>query len=315
VQKNTGIVYDDRFLDHNPGPGHPERPDRLRTIVSHLRNEDLWETFTHIPVPPPDESLLYCVHTPEYVQSVKEACRNGVTILDEGDTQVGENSFDIASLAVSGVLAGVRAVTEGVVSNAFCAVRPPGHHAERTRAMGFCLFNNAAIAARYALSACHCQRVAILDWDVHHGNGTQHAFYDDPAVFFVSLHQYPFYPGTGSREETGSRKGLGSTLNMPMAAGSGEEEYVAAFTNEILPAFERFKPDLVLLSAGFDAHRDDPLAHIMLTESSFGRMTTMIRTFAKSCCAGKIVSILEGGYHLRALPLSVEAHLRALQSV
>jgi acetoin utilization deacetylase AcuC-like enzyme len=178
--------------------------------------------------------------------------------------------------------------------------------------MGFCLFNNVAIAARYAQSACHIPRVAILDWDVHHGNGTQHAFYDDPSVLFISLHQFPFYPGTGSRDETGGGKGRGTTLNIPMPAGSGEEEYLAAFTNEVLPALKQFKPDLMLLSAGFDAHRDDPLAQIELTETSFAAMTTMVYAFAEEQCEGRIVSILEGGYHLRALPLSVEAHLRVL---
>jgi acetoin utilization deacetylase AcuC-like enzyme len=200
----------------------------------------------------------------------------------------------------------------GTLHNAFCLVRPPGHHAESGTPMGFCLFNNVAVAARYAQATFGVKRVAIIDWDVHHGNGTQQIFYEDNSVLYVSLHQYPFYPSTGSRAERGSGKGLNYTLNIPMRAGTEEGTYVEAFTNEILPALDGFRPELIILSAGFDAHKDDPLANINLTEESFTRFTTMVMERADALSHGKIVSVLDGGYNLQALARSVEAHVRVL---
>jgi acetoin utilization deacetylase AcuC-like enzyme len=209
-------------------------------------------------------------------------------------------------LAAGGVMAGIDAVLEKRVDAAFCAVRPPGHHAERDRAMGFCLFNNVAIGARYAQRKHSLEKIAILDWDVHHGNGTQHMFEDDPTVFYISLHQYPFYPGTGARGERGVGEGTGFTLNIPLPAGTGEDRYLRAFDEEIVPALTDYKPDLLLISAGFDAHKDDPLGGMLLTEESFAKFTTLLQDIAP------VVSVLEGGYNLEALARSVEAHLGVL---
>jgi acetoin utilization deacetylase AcuC-like enzyme len=195
---------------------------------------------------------------------------------------------------------------------AFCAGRPPGHHAETARVMGFCLFNNIAIGARYVQAKYGIERIAIVDWDVHHGNGTQEIFYDDPSVLYISLHQFPLWPGTGAVTETGSGKGEGFTLNCPMTPGSGEKEYLEAFRNRILPALHKFRPQLLMISAGFDAHKDDPLANIQLTEDSFATMTSMLMEISSKYCGGKIISVLEGGYDLRALARSVEAHLTTL---
>jgi acetoin utilization deacetylase AcuC-like enzyme len=214
--------------------------------------------------------------------------------------------------AAGGALAAVDAVATGVLLNVFCAVRPPGHHAESDSPMGFCLFNNVAIAARYAQQHYGISKIAIVDWDVHHGNGTQEIFYSDPSVFYISLHQYPFYPGTGGRAETGTGKGEGYTLNVPMRAGSGEAEYLKAFREEILPRLNMYRPELLIISAGFDAHRDDPLANIELTEASFATLTAMLMEVAGKYCQHRIVSVLEGGYNLQALSHSVEAHINEL---
>ena len=228
-------------------------------------------------------------------------------MLDGGDTCASGDSFDVALHAAGAALRAVDAVMTGEAVSAFCAVRPPGHHAERDEPMGFCLLNNAAIAARHAQRRHGADRVAILDWDVHHGNGTQHIFEEDPSVLYISLHQYPFYPGTGSRAEQGIGRGKGATLNVPLPAGTGEEGYRAAFHDEVLPALDDFRPALLIISAGFDAHRDDPLADMLLTDESYAEFTCLVKRFAPT------VSVLEGGYDLEALARSVEAHLRALR--
>jgi acetoin utilization deacetylase AcuC-like enzyme len=223
-----------------------------------------------------------------------------------------ERSFDVAMLAAGAVLQAVDAVMSGSMVNAFCAVRPPGHHAARSTAMGFCLFNNVAIGARHAQHTYGVQRVAILDWDVHHGNGTQEIFYEDDSVLYASLHQYPSYPGTGGAGEQGRGRGLGATVNCPLPAGSDEAAYLNAFESTIMPALDRFKPELVMISAGFDAHRDDPLAQMRLTEDSFAQFTALVKGCAQTHAGGRIVSVLEGGYHLDALARSVESHLSVL---
>jgi acetoin utilization deacetylase AcuC-like enzyme len=309
---NVGFIYHPDYLKHDTGSGHPERPDRLRALVKHLLGTELWKKLHHLQPTAPAVEWLTAVHPESYVKSIEQQCRSGVRILDFGDTRVCRDSYDVALLAVGGVLLGVDRVISGELSSAFCAVRPPGHHAETQTAMGFCLFNNIAIGARYAQKKYGLERVAILDWDVHHGNGTQEIFYDDPSVFYISLHQYPYYPGSGAASETGSGAGVGYTVNCPMPAGSGWKEYEAAFRSTILPALHRFQPQLLMISAGFDAHRDDPLAHIQLTDDSFAEMTKMMMEIASAYCNGKIVSVLEGGYHLEALARSVERHLQEL---
>ncbi len=312
MPSKTGFVYHDRFLEHDTGPGHPERPDRLRTISSHLREKTLWGEVHHLLIDPAPEDSVLAVHTQNHIRFIRDSCLSGRKILDEGDTHVSPTSYEIALLAAGGTLAAVDAVMQGTLTNAFCALRPPGHHAERARVMGFCLLNNIAIAARYAQHTYGIKRVAIVDWDVHHGNGTQEIFYDDPTVLYISTHQYPLWPGTGSRNEQGTGSGKGFTLNIPMPPGSGEEDYLTAFNKEIVPMIDSFRPELILISAGFDAHTDDPLASIDLTEETFGKLTAIIQDRARFNCGGRIVSLLEGGYNLRALAASVEEHLRVL---
>jgi acetoin utilization deacetylase AcuC-like enzyme len=312
MTSRTGFVYHDRFLDHDTGSGHPERVDRLRSITNHLKNIKLWQELQHLIIDEAPEETVYAVHSPEHLKYLRQACAQGLRIVDEGDTHISRDSYQIALLAAGGVLAAVDAVMAGILQNVFCAVRPPGHHAEYDKAMGFCLLNNVAIGARYAQRKYRAERIAIIDWDVHHCNGTQRTFYDDNSVLVISTHQFPFYPGTGSRGERGTGNGEGYTLNIPMFAGSGEEQFLDAFTEEVIPSLDNFRPDLIFLSAGFDAHKDDPLANLNLTEESFGKLTTMIVAAAEKHCSGKIVSVLEGGYNLDALARSVEAHLRVL---
>ena len=311
----TGIAYNDRFLEHDTGPGHPERPARLSSLVSRLKAEGTWKELQHLIIDPAPEDAILRVHTRDHLESVRSACRvTGPSRLEDGDTVVSPGSLDSAFLAAGSVLAAVDAVAGGILENAFCAVRPPGHHAESGRVMGFCLLNNVAIGARYAIERYRYPRVAIVDWDVHHGNGTQEIFYRDRSVFYFSLHQYPFYPGTGAREERGAGDGYEYTLNVPLPAGSGHEEYLAAFRRDILPAIDGFRPGMIFISAGFDAHRLDPLAGMTLTEESFVEMTRLLKEAARGCCDGRIVSVLEGGYHLDALASSANAHIRELAS-
>jgi acetoin utilization deacetylase AcuC-like enzyme len=308
----TGFVSHSAYLEHDTGPDHPERPDRLRAIAEHLHGIGLWESLKLLDVAPASEEWLTRVHSLQHVDFVRDACRNGVEVLDQGDTHACPKSFDVALMAVGGVFAGVDAVMGGAAENVFCAIRPPGHHAGQSTVMGFCLFNNVALAARYAQEKHGAERIAIVDWDVHHGNGTQKIFYEDPSVFYASLHQYPFYPGTGNGSERGSGDGEGFTLNLPMEAGSGEKEYLDAFQKVILPSLDLYQPDLLIISAGFDAHKNDPLANINLTEESFAAMTVMLRDLAQKSCRGRMVSVLEGGYNLLSLARSVEAHIRVL---
>ncbi|MEK9138995.1 MAG: histone deacetylase [Bacteroidota bacterium] len=304
--RRVGFFYSDTFLLHAPPVGHPERPDRLRTIVSHLKAIGLWETLHHQTPTPANDSHILSVHTEGLLDLIRDTCEEGGGMLDEGDTHAVRESFDVAMLAAGSVLNAIDGVVKGNIAAAFCAVRPPGHHAERDRAMGFCLFNNVAVGARYAQQQHGIDRVAILDWDVHHGNGTQHIFEDDPTVLYISLHQYPFYPGTGARSERGVGKGEGYTMNFPLPAGTGEEEYLLLFNDDIVPALIRFNPGLLILSAGFDAHKDDPLGGMELTEESFAKTTNLVKNIAP------VVSVLEGGYNLNALAQSVEQHLMAL---
>jgi len=304
--QRVGFVISEQFLEHLTPAGHPERPERIRRLLEYLIECGLKEEVHHLQPLPAREEQICAVHTGSHFDWIRKVCESGGGMLDEGDTHAVRRSFDAALLAAGAVNVAIDAVLNREVSSAFCAVRPPGHHAERDRPMGFCLFNNIAVGARYAQQKHGVAKVAILDWDVHHGNGTQHMFEEDDTVLYISLHQYPFYPGTGAHSEKGRGKGEGYTLNFPFPAGTGEPRYLGAFTGEIVPALIRYKPELLLISAGFDAHKDDLLGGMKLTEGSFAKMTTLVRDIAP------IVSVLEGGYHLEALARSVESHIRAL---
>ncbi len=308
----TAFVYHEDYLKHKTGFMHPEHEGRLIAIIEHLKKTDLWEKLVPIQPEPIELKWILKVHTPDHLKFVKEMCEKGVAVLDQGDTHVCEDSYRVALLAAGGVTVGIDAVMDGRARNAFCAVRPPGHHAESSRAMGFCLFNNVAVGARYAQKRYGLKRVAIVDWDVHHGNGTQEIFYEDPSVLYVSTHQYPYYPGTGGKNEVGEGEGKGFTLNIPLKAGTGDEEYLVLFDGLVLPALNEFRPEFIFISAGFDAHKDDPLAGILLTEETYAKITSAVKRLAEESSNGRVVSVLEGGYDLRALPRSVEAHLEVL---
>ncbi len=304
--KRVGFLYSQNFLEHRPPSGHPERPDRLRRLTQHLEHTEIWQKLIHLQPGSASEDDILAVHSEEHLDLVRNVCASGGGLLDEGDTYVVQKSFNVALLAAGAVTTAIDAVVGGKIDAAFCAVRPPGHHAERDKPMGFCLLNNVAVGARYAQTRHGVKKVAILDWDVHHGNGTQHIFEGDPTVFYISLHQYPFYPGTGARSETGIGDGKGFTLNIPLPAGTGESEYLTAFTDEIVPALKRFHPDMLMISAGFDAHQDDPIGGMRLLDTTFARLTAYVRNIAPT------ISVLEGGYDLEALARSCEAHISVL---
>ena len=308
----TGLVYDSRYLDHDMGVGHPESPNRLRAIMQQLEQSGTAARLARIEPRKAEDEWITQIHTPSYLAMLQtHAPTNGRVSLDP-DTSMSPGSLAAAYLAVGGALAAVDAIMSQQVDHVFCAVRPPGHHAEAGRAMGFCLFNNVAIAARYVQKRYGIQRVLIVDWDVHHGNGTQHSFEDDPSVLFFSTHQFPHYPGTGRESERGRGAGEGFTIDVPMEAGEGDEEYRAIFQKSLVPAADAFKPEFVIISAGFDAHKDDPLANMGLTEEGYADLTGLVAGIAERHARGRILSSLEGGYHLAALAASVDRHIQAL---
>jgi acetoin utilization deacetylase AcuC-like enzyme len=309
----TAFVTSPSFARHDTGPGHPERAERLAAIERRLEASGLLGELGVTEAPAASRAALERVHDVRYLDAVEAAIARGARVLDEGDTRVSADSLRAALAAAGGAVRAVDLVLDGSCANAFVGARPPGHHAERAEAMGFCLFNNAAVAAAHLREERKIERVAILDWDVHHGNGTQHVFEEDPTVFYASLHQWPLYPGTGLAKERGIGAGEGATLNCPLPPGSGDREWLGALEGTILPALEAFRPGFVVVSAGFDAHVRDPLAQTRLSTEAFGSMTRSVLDLARRVCAGRVVSLLEGGYDLEALAESVETHLGALR--
>ena len=308
----TGLVYHPAYLEHDMGAGHPESPHRLRAIMRQLEQSGTAARLARIEPRKAEDEWITLVHRPSYVASLNEHAPTSGRVSLDPDTSMSPGSLRAAYLAAGGVLAAVDAIMNKQVDHVFCAVRPPGHHAEAGRAMGFCLLNNVAIAARYLQKKYAVKRVLIVDWDVHHGNGTQHSFEDDPSILFFSTHQYPHYPGTGRATERGKGAGEGFTINVPMEAGEGDEEYHAIFLKSLVPAADEFKPEFVIISSGFDAHRDDPLANMNLTEAGYADLTGIVADIAKRHADGRILSSLEGGYNLTALASSVDVHIQAL---
>ena len=311
----TLLYTDPLFLRHDTGR-HPERADRLRAISHQLQQAGLIARCTPGHYHPLDENVVKEIHAPDMVDRARDVSRGGGGWL-EADTHVCPESFDVALAAAGACVAGVEAVLSGADRTALCLVRPPGHHATPHQSMGFCLFNNVALAAQHALKAHDLNRLLIVDWDVHHGNGTQDIFYTEPRVLFFSIHRFGhgFYPGTGARDETGQGRGLGLTRNEPVRYGTSRHDYQARFRNALEESADRIKPELVLLSAGFDAHRDDPIGSLGLETEDFEVLTREVLAVAKVHAGGRVVSCLEGGYDLAALAASVEAHLRQLLAV
>jgi acetoin utilization deacetylase AcuC-like enzyme len=309
AQRGVEVIADPRYAAHEGPLGHPERPERLRAVGAAI------ERFADTIVPraprPASPDELLAVHDRAHVEHVRSAAAAGDGQLDP-DTFVSRASYDVALLAAGACSDLALRVARGDARAGFAAVRPPGHHAESDRAMGFCLFNNAAIAARAVQREAGVGRVLILDWDVHHGNGTQHTFETDPSVLYVSTHQYPFYPGTGAAGEIGTGRGEGATLNVPMPAGCGDEEYIGVFQRVIAPAARAFRPDFWIVSCGFDAHEDDPLAAMRVTRSGYAAMTAIVRALAEELSGGRMLFVLEGGYSLRGLAEGVDALLAGL---
>ncbi|MCO5067962.1 MAG: histone deacetylase [Kiritimatiellae bacterium] len=309
---HTGLVADPICKIHDTGWGHPESPSRYDAAFRALCTRGLIDLLEKIPCREALDSELLLCHPQTYIDLVEREVASGDTTLSTGDAEICAHSARAARYAVGGILNAVDAVYDARVKNAFCLIRPPGHHATADRGMGFCLFNNAALAARHAQQKHGARRVAIIDWDLHHGNGTQDIFYDDGSVFYFSTHQAPDYPGTGARDETGRGPGAGTTLNVPLPRGSGRDEIFSAFTQELGPALARFQPDFFVISAGFDSRIDDPLGEFRLTDDDFADLTDWILAQAKQFANGRVVSILEGGYNLSGLALAVAAHVRRL---
>ncbi len=311
----TGLLLDREFTEHDPGDHHPEAPGRILAILDALRESGLDQKGASIDAREVTDDEVRLAHTDGYLKKVlAEIDGSGPGQLSTGDTQYGPHSLRVARHAAGGLLNAVDGVVAGTFANAFCAVRPPGHHATPDRGMGFCIFNNAAIAARYAQQKHGLERVAIIDWDVHHGNGTQDIFYEDRSVFYFSTHQSPWYPGTGAKGETGAGKGLGTTLNVPLPSGSGMEEIGAAFRGAFTKKMQDFKPDLVIISAGFDSRLGDPLGQFTLSDGDFATLTRILVEMAGEFAGGKLVSVLEGGYNQAGLAKAVSSHLGALMS-
>ena len=303
----TGLITSDTYQNHNTGDGHPEKIDRVTVVIDNFKkldNKDLvWKKPSKF-----DRSLLEITHNSDYINFVEKSFpEKGLSFLD-GDTIVSPGSRDATSDAVGSIITAIDGVQNKDFKNAFCAVRPPGHHAEKNKAMGFCIYNNVAVGANYLINKYKLKKIAIIDFDVHHGNGTQDIFYDNEKVLYISTHQYPYYPGSGTNDEKGKHNNI---LNIPLPAGTTSEEYLNAY-EFVLKKIKEFKPEFILLSAGFDAHKDDPLAQLQLESKDFYNITKRTLELSKQYCDGKVVSILEGGYDLLALQESTEMHVKAL---
>ncbi len=303
----TGIITTDTYLNHDTGQGHPERADRVTVVIDHLKKIKsknlIWKKSVKF-----DLKYLEYAHDKNYLNNVKDSFpKEGLNFLD-GDTIISPGSKKATADAVGSIISAIDGVENKKFDNCFCAVRPPGHHAEKDRAMGFCIYNNVAVGAYYLLKKYNYNKVAIIDFDVHHGNGTQNIFYDNKNVLYLSTHQYPYYPGSGSDREKGK---FNNIFNIPLPAGTNSEEYLNAY-EFVLKKIKEFKPEFILFSAGFDAHKDDPLAQLQLTSKDFYELTKRTLVLAKSFCDGKVVSVLEGGYDLSALKESTEMHINAL---
>ncbi|MBL0715919.1 MAG: histone deacetylase [Desulfosarcina sp.] len=312
--KPTGLLYDERFLKHRTGANHPEIPERLTAIYNGIRDRGLLEHLEVIPAQPAARMWIETVHDRDYVDRFEAACRNGSRSFDSPDNQMCADTFEIALLAVGGVLDMADRVVAGEIDNAFCAVRPPGHHAEKAKAMGFCYFNNVAVAATYLQTQWLIERVAIIDFDVHHGNGTQHTFEDDPTVFYYSIHEHPSfaYPGTGRSFENGVNRGVGYTCNATILPGQGDDFYREVVENELRPLMARFRPQVIIVSTGFDAHVDDDMSDISLSTAGYAWLMKQFMKLGETYADGKVISVLEGGYCLERLPELAADHVQAL---
>ena len=310
----TGFLTDHRFMEHDTGPGHPECSERISFTLDYLKTQPWFKQLKPFASRSASMDAVMAVHDKQYIRRAEEVCRSGNAYLDSMDVSVCPASYDIALLAAGSALQLADELMGGHIDNGFALLRPPGHHAENGMALGFCLFNNIAILARYLQNKHGLDKIAIVDWDVHHGNGTQHIFEEDPTVLYISTHQFPYYPGTGNYNEVGIGRGTGYTLNCPMPAGATDQDYEAVFQQQILPKLDQFKPECILISAGFDAHHADPLAGINLSTDFFGWMTRQLMEKAALHCNNNILSLLEGGYNLQALAHCVGMHLRTLSA-
>ncbi|MFP4145435.1 MAG: histone deacetylase [Phycisphaeraceae bacterium] len=310
----TGLIYDARFLEHDPGPSHPDQPGRLQTVMGRLEASRIWPRLRQIPFEPAGRKWIERIHTAAYIDRLYAACEAGERYIDSPECAISPLTAETARLAAGGVLAAVDAVMAGEVRNAFCAVRPPGHHAEADRAMGFCFFNHVAIAAEYLVEHHGLERVAVVDFDVHHANGTQHSFESRDDVMVISLHEHPdyLYPGTGRIYEIGVGEGSGATLNIPLDPEAGDAEYREAFLKRVIPVLDNFRPQFVLLSTGFDAAEHDQLAHMRVSPHGFEWMTAQLKAVADRHAGGRLVSVLEGGYNPAQLGESTLLHVATL---
>ena len=310
----TGIVKGDIFLRHIPDESCPDTPKRLSSLYSMLNDPDMQGMFVDVPLQKAQKKDILLFHTHEYFKKIS-ATKGKDFIVLTADTHACEDSFDAALYATGGLLAAISQVAANKLDNAFALIRPPGHHAEKSRAMGYCLFNHVAIGAIFAQKRLNLGRILIIDWDLHHGNGTQHAFERDPSVLFFSIHQAGLFPGTGSFVETGAGAGEGYTINLPIPKGYGDAEYASIFESLLVPVAEQFAPELILVSAGFDTHKDDPMGGMQMTAQGFAGMTASIKKIADKACNGKIVMSLEGGYNYHALSESIKAVLKEMAGV